>query len=467
MQSLPHFSYLILVAIFVGVSHRAGAIATILFAMPPMARLTILGLRGISHEVVEAGVMGGCTPRQMLWKVEIPAARDSLMVGVNQVIMSCLAMVVIASFVGAKGLGQDLLFRLQGLRIGQALEIGVAIVFMAIMLDRLSLALSEKQPEHRIEGPFWQSRPYLTAAGLVVVLSIIAAAVTPIAQTLPRDLTITTAPFWDAIVEYVTTYGSGPLRFFRDNLLLYVLIPMRQGFQWMPWVAVVALVGCSGWYLGGWRVALIVSGFILFIAFTGFWGRALITAYMVVFSVLVCLLFGLPFGIWAARTERRATLVQLLCDPFQTFPSFIYLIPVIMLFQVGDVAAITAIVIYASIPVVRYTIFGLRNVPSETIEAAITSGCTPRQTLWKVRMPLAIPEIMLGLNQTIMFALFMVIIAAFIGTKDLGQEIFRALTFADAGKGLVIGLSVAFMGLAADQLINEWAARRKRDLGLA
>ena len=148
MQSLPHFSYLILVAIFVGVSHRAGAIATILFAMPPMARLTILGLRGISHEVVEAGVMGGCTPRQMLWKVEIPAARDSLMVGVNQVIMSCLAMVVIASFVGAKGLGQDLLFRLQGLRIGQALEIGVAIVFMAIMLDRLSLALSEKQPEH-------------------------------------------------------------------------------------------------------------------------------------------------------------------------------------------------------------------------------------------------------------------------------------------------------------------------------
>ena len=467
MQSLPHFSYLIPVAVFVGVSHRAGAIATILFAMPPMARLTILGLRGISREVVEAGVMGGCTPRQMLWKVEIPAARETLMVGVNQVIMGCLAMVVIASFVGAKGLGQDLLFRLQGLRIGQALEIGVAIVFMAVMLDRLSLALSEKQPEHRAEGPFWRSRPYLTAAGLVVLLSALAAAATPVAQSLPRGLTITTAPFWDAIVDYVTVHWAAPLKFFRDNLLLYVLIPLREGFQWVPWVAAVALVGAAGWSLGGLRLALVVAGFILFIAFAGYWERALITAYMVSFSVFVCVLIGLPLGVWAASTARRAAAVRLLCDTFQTFPSFIYLIPVIMLFQVGDVAAITAIVIYATIPVVRYTMFGLRSVPSETIEAAVTSGCTPAQILWKVRMPLAFPEIMLGLNQTIMFALFMVIIAAFIGTKDLGQEIFRALTFADAGKGLVIGLCVAFMGLAADQLITEWAARRKKELGLA
>ncbi len=135
MQSLPHFSYLIPVAVFIGVSHRAGAIATILFALPPMARLTILGLRGVGAEVREAGVMAGCTPWQMLWKVEVPAARPTLMIGVNQVIMQCLAMVVIASFIGAKGLGHDLLFRLQSLRIGQALEIGVAIVFIAVTLD--------------------------------------------------------------------------------------------------------------------------------------------------------------------------------------------------------------------------------------------------------------------------------------------------------------------------------------------
>ena len=137
-----------------------------------------------------------------------------------------------------------------------------------------------------------------------------------------------------------------------------------------------------------------------------------------------------------------------------------------MLFQVGDVAAITAIVIYAAIPTVRYTIIGLRSVPSETIEAAITSGCTPWQILWKVRMPLAFPQIMMGVNQTIMFALFMVIIAAFIGTRDLGQEIFRALTVADAGKGLVVGFCVACIGLTVDRLITEWSDQLKRDLKL-
>ena len=432
-----------------------------------MARLTVLGLKGVAEEVREAGRMAGCTRWQMLFKVEIPAARDSLMLGVNQVIMQCLAMVVIASFVGAKGLGQDLLFRLQSLRLGQALENGVAVVLMAVMLDRLSRALSEKQPERRPEGPFWRVHPYLTAAGIVIAAGIVAALLTPYAQALPRSATITTAPFWDAIVDFITITLYDPLSFIRDGLLVHVLIPLRTGFQWMPWIAVATLAGAIGWRLAGPRLAATAAGFVSFIALTGFWERASITAYMVFFALVVCVIFGLPLGIWASKTARRTRFVQLLCDTFQTFPSFIYLIPVIMLFQVGDVAAIMAIVIYAAIPIVRYTIFGLRGVPHETIEAAITAGCTPRQILWKVRMPLAFPEIMLGVNQTIMFGLFMVIIAAFIGTKDLGQEIFRALTFADAGKGLVIGLCVAFIGLTVDRLVVEWSAQRRRQLGLA
>ena len=467
MQSLPHFSYLIPVAVFIGVSHRAGCIATILFAIPPMTRLATLGLKGVAEEVREAGRMAGCTRWQMLFKVEIPAARDSLMLGVNQIIMQCLAMVVIASFVGARGLGQDLLLRLQSLRLGQALENGVAVVLMAVMLDRLSRALSEKQPERRPEGPFWRVHPYLVAAAVVIVASIVAALLTPYAQALPKSAFITTAPFWDEVVRVVTTTLYDPLSFIRGDLLVQVLIPLRSGFQWMPWIAVAVLAGAIGWRLAGPRLAATAAGFVCFIALTGFWERASITAYMVFFALLVCLLFGLPLGIWASKTARRARFVQLVCDTFQTFPSFVYLIPVIMLFQVGDVAAIAAVVLYAWIPIVRYTTFGLRGVPAETIEAAVTAGCTPRQILWKVRMPLAFPEIMLGVNQTVMFGLFMVILAAFIGTKDLGQEIFRALTFADAGKGLVIGLSVAFIGLTVDSLVTEWSAQRKRQLGLA
>jgi glycine betaine/proline transport system permease protein len=438
-----------------------------MFASPPMARLTILGLQGVSKEIREAGKMAGCTRFQMLWMVEIPAARQALLVGVNQVIMQCLAMVVIASFVGAKGLGHDLLFRLQSLKIGQALESGIAIVLMAIALDQLSRAAAYKQPTKAVSGSWRERSPFLTAAGAVIIVSLILSWLSPYAHVWPAELSISTAPAWDALIDWITTAFYGPLQYFRDASLLYVLIPTRDLFQQIPWTALVVLVAAAGWSLGGLRLALTVSGFILFIAFAGFWDRSLITAYMVTVALGACLLFGLPIGIWAAKTERRSQVVNVLCDTLQTFPSFIYLIPVIMLFKVGDVAAISAIVIYAMIPIVRYTILGLRSVPAEIVEAGITSGCTKRQLLWNIRMPLAIPEIMLGINQTIMFALFMVIIAAFIGTKDLGQEIFRALTFNDAGKGLVLGLCVAFMGLTADQLITAWATKRKRLLGLA
>ena len=250
-------------------------------------------------------------------------------------------------------------------------------------------------------------------------------------------------------------------------MLLTVLIPLRSAFQAVPWVAAVFLVGAIGWRRRGWKLAATVAGFILFMAFSSFWERALIAAYMVAFAVFLCVLIGVPIGIWAAGSDRRATFVRLLCDTFRTFPSFIYLIPMIMLSQVGDVAAIAAIVIYASLPAIRYTVFGLRKVPAQTVEAATRSGYTSWQALWKVRLPLAFPEIMLGVNQTIMVALFMVIIAAFIGTKDLGQEIFRALTLADAGKGLVVGLCVAFIGRAVDRLVTAWALKRKRERGLA
>ena len=467
MQALPHFSYMIPVAIFIGIGHKAGTIATIIFAFPVMSRLTILGLKGVSPEVREAGIMAGCTNRQMLWKVELPAARPTLMVGVNQVIMLCLAMVVLASFVGAKGLGHDLLNRLRSLWIGQALEIGVVIVFMAIILDRLSQAWAEKEPEHAGEGPFHVRHPFIAAGAAVVVVSYILAAFVPALHLLPKSLAITTAPLWDALIDDIVVYAFDYLELVKDALLVHVLIPMRDLYLMLPWPALLVLVATLGWYFGGWRVAGILSALSLYLAFAGFWERTLITAYMVSYAVIVCVIFGSIVGIWAAAGPRRTKVVELILDTFQTFPSFIYLIPAIMLFNVNDFAAIMAIVIYATIPITRLTIFGLRTVPHDIVEAAITSGCTPRQVLWKVRMPLAFPAIMLGINQTIMYALFMVVIAAFIGTTDLGQEIFRSKAENDAGKSLVVGLCIAFMGLIADQLINSWARERKKVLGLA
>ena len=198
MQSLPHFSYLIPVAVFIGVSHKAGTIATILFAMPPMARLTILGCVASPRKSSRPASWRAARGSRCCARSRSPPPAPPSWWGVNQVIMQCLAMVVIASFIGAKGLGHDLLFRLQSLRIGQALEIGVAIVFMAVTLDRLSQALAAKEPEHLREGAWWRAHPFLAAAVAVVAVTAAASIATPHASVLPRELTITTAAFWTA-----------------------------------------------------------------------------------------------------------------------------------------------------------------------------------------------------------------------------------------------------------------------------
>ena len=468
VQSLPHFAYLIPVVVFFGVGDHAGAIATVIFATPPMIRMTLLGLRKVPPEVIEAGKMCGATSSQLMCYVRAPTARAEILVGLNQVIMQCLAMVVIASFIGAPGLGYKLLQLLQSLKIGRSLEIGVSIVLIAIMLDRLTKAWAELQPVHHERGVRWhvRHRPLLVWAGLVA-LALAATQVDERAYEIPRREAFSTALFWDAVVDWVTVALADITLAIRTFLSLEVLIPMRDAYLWLPWTAVLALIAGLGWRIGGPRSAAVVAGYVLFLAVSGWWERSMITAYMVSFAVLMAVAIGLPLGIWAARSDRRAQAMLLACDTAQTFPSFIYLIPVIMLFQVNDVAAIGAVVIYGTVPMLRYTIEGLRGVPPALGEAVDMAGASRKQKLVQLELPLALPHIMVGLNQTVMFSLFMVIIAAFIGTQDLGQEMMRALSFNDVGKGLVLGLCVASLGLMVDHLATQWARRRRRALGLA
>lgn len=465
-QSLPHFSYLIPVVVFFGVGTHAGAIATIIFATPPMVRMTLLGMKQVSPQIVESGLMSGCTKTQLLWRVEVPSARHDILVGVNQVIMQCLAMVVIASFIGAPGLGYKLLLMLQSLKLGKALELGVSIVLIAIMLDRLSLAWAERQPVYHGNDPFWV-RYRIPLIGLgVVIATLILAQFVPYLYLVPRKMALSTAPFWDAIIDWITLVLFDYTQALRTFLSLNILMPMRDAYLWTPFTAVLVLVVGGGFLLGGLRSALLVLGYVGFIALSGWWERAMITAYMVSYAVFMCLLIGLPVGLWAARTQRRTKAVLLFCDTMQTFPSFIYLIPVIMLFQINDVSAIAAVIIYSVIPIIRYTIKGVNSIESTLQEAVSMSGGNKWQRLIHLEMPLALPHIMVGLNQTVMFSLFMVIIAAFIGTQDLGQELMRALSANDVGKGLVLGLCVAFMGMTIDHLVNRWSHQRKVALGI-
>lgn len=466
-QSMPHFAYMIPVVVFIGVGPKAGAIVTVIFSVPPMIRMTLLGLRAVSPEIIESGKMSGATRWQLMTRVRLPAARTELLIGVNQVIMQSLAMVVLASFIGMPGLGQKLLQLLQALKIGLSVEIGITIVLLAVVLDRLSKAWAVKQPEHHAPGASWvqRHRYWVIWAGLVAI-GLGLAALHPYFIEVDRKQALSLAGPIDSLVGGFIDMISPVTDWLRWFLITWILIPVRDAFLWLPTSAVLVLLAGVGWRIGGARSALICLAFILPIALSGWWDRAMITVYTVTVSVALALIIGVPLGIFGASKPVRAQRFLLICDTLQTFPSFIYLIPVVMLFGVNDVAVIAAVMVFATVPIIRYTIEGLRGIPPEIVESAEMSGATKGQILWHVKLPLAVPTLVVGANQSIMFALFMVIIAAFIGTQDLGQEMQRALSSTDVGKGLVLGFAVAFMGMMTDHLITRWSETRKHALGM-
>ena len=475
MQTMPHFSYLVPVMVFFGIGDHAGAIATIIFATPPMVRLTVLGLKRVSPEVLEAGMMSGCGNFQLLFKVLIPTARRDILIGVNQVIMQCLAMAVIASFIGAKGLGFNLLLALNGLRIGQAIEQGICIVLIAVVLDRMSLAWANKQTDYFADLTFIKRHKYSLLFLVIFVVGTVLAYIGTFffregfnyLYIVPHNKGITTENFWQTGVDWLWDTFFYTLTGFKVFLITKVLMPMKAAYLSMPVAATFVLTMGIGYIIGGIRTSIIVGGFLLFIALTEWWDRALITAYMLTFGVIVSAIIGITVGTLCAQKSYTTKFILLVCDTLQTFPSFIYLIPVIMLFGVNDLSVLTAVIVFATIPATRYTVEGLRSVPSSLHDAGSMSGVNRLQRWIKIELPMSFPHMMLGINQTVVFALFMVIIGAFIGTEDLGQYIMKALSDnKGGGKGLILGLCVAFIGLAVDNLIRTWANKRKKLLGL-
>ena len=451
MQTVPVFAYLIPMLLLFGANPVSALLATGLFATPPMVRATVLGLRKVAPEVKDFADMAGCTRRQKLWRVLVPAAKPSLMVGVNQVIMLALNMVIISSMIGAGGLGYDVLLALRALKVGQAMEAGLAIVVIAIILDRLSQAAARSQPGGATARSL---RGNLAIAAVLLAVTTAAGVVFPALNVLPKAATLTSAPYWKAAVDWIVMNWFDTIEAFRVFLLLNFLNPLRSLFEALPWSGVLVVIVALGWRLGGLGLAALVGTLTLICAATGLWVPAMETIYLCGASVLIACLIGIPIGIWASRSDRAQAVVLPVIDTLQTIPSFCFIIPVVMLFRVGDVTAMIATVAFAIVPSIRYTNHGIRQVPHELTEAGQVSGCTKWQLFRHVQLPVALPEIMLGINQTILLALSMIIICAMIGTRDLGQEIFKALAKADAGRGIVAGLVIAFIGITADRLIT-------------
>ena len=469
LQTLPFFTYLLPAVIFFKVGPTAGAVATTIYAIPPMILMTTLGLQKVSPEVVEAGKMSGCSKFQMLRHVYIPSARTEILVGVNQVIMLCLAMVVLTAFIGMPGLGAKLLAMMGSFKLGRSFEIGVTIVLLAVTLDRMSKAWVVKQPEHFEKGTSWVNRHKTLVLAIAVFIGFtLLSFVLPIAGTIGRGQDFSQGKELDNLIKgflaidivQSITYG---IRYF---LNVWILNPFRDFMLSIPTPAMIMVVAAFAVWLGGTREGVIAVIFFGLVALSGWWDRSIITLYSVLAAVSIAMLLGIPIGVLAARSNKWSQRVLLACDTAQTFPSFIYLIPAIMLFGITATAVVGSILIFAMVPLIRYTIEGLRTVPPEMTEAADMAGATRMQKLVNVQLPLALPTMAVGFNQAIMFAFFMVIIAAFIGTQDLGQELQRTLAGTDLGKNFVLGICVSLMALTFDLVIMKWAADKKKALGL-
>jgi glycine betaine/proline transport system permease protein len=469
MHTVPIFAYLVPILFMFGFGPVSALVATIIYALPPMIRITILALKGVDPEIKDFAVMVGCTERQMTWRIMVPAARRSIMVGVNQVIMLSLNMVIIASMIGAGGLGFDVLASLRRLDIGGGFEAGIAIVVLAIAIDRLSQAFADRvnSVSPPVNGPNWFARhPRATVVLIVTILTYAIGWFVPVVMEYPSEYTLTTGTFWSDLVKYLNINYFDVFEAVKVFSLTYCMIPIKKFFLGVPWPWAIAMLTLLGYKFGEIRLALLCLVLSLLIVVTGMWPKAMITVYLCGASVVIATVIGVPLGVLAALNKRAGQIIGVFIDTLQTLPSFVYLIPVVMLFRVGDFTAMVAVVLYSLVPAVRYTAHGIRNVNNELIEAGLVSGCTPWQLLRLIRLPIALPEVLLGINQTIMMALSMLVITALVGTRDLGQEVYIALTKADTGRGLVAGLAIAFIAIIADRIISASAKNARIRYGL-
>ena len=529
MQVMPAFVYLFPAMFFFGIGGAPAILATLIYAMPPIIRLTNLGIRQVSKETIESAESFGSNKYQLLFKIKIPMALPSIMMGVNQTIMMALALVVLATFIGAEGLGGQVWQAIRKLDVGWAMEGGLCILFMAIMFDRLSSAISkdkETLPDdvekfyllpqslqryplaNLIELPlriivkltylifsniinifasffdssisifnksssgiiknFINQRYFLFSSLLIFVFIYIFDAYFFAIGTFPETWTIEIQKPIENAVKAMTL-DPGFISFAKGLkyfIYLYLLKPLNAFLTQIPWWYTMVVFIIIGYVTVGLRFATITAILLAFIGATGMWMHSMITLSSVLVSVLICFVIGVPLGVLASYNKWYRDIQNVVLDAMQTLPYFCYLIPVLMFFGGNIVSAVIATVIYSVPPIIRLTALGLSQVSGGYSEVSKSFGGTGIQTLNKVKFPLAVPSLVMGFNQTVIMAFAMQIVTPLIGGKGLGLQVFNALQRSDTGRGLSAGLAIVLLAIIIDRITHAWTKKQRQALGL-
>ena len=529
MQVMPAFVYLFPALFFFGIGGAPAILATMIYAMPPVIRLTNSGIRQVSKDTIESATSFGSSKLQLLFKIKIPLSLPSIMMGINQVIMMALALVVLACFIGAEGIGGQVWLAIRNLDVGWAMEGGLCILFMAIMFDRFSMSLTKQkdilpsdvqpfyllpqswekfQVARLIEKPilylhfainlicksvtnliatfvkyifsifnkenaedlkeFLSRRYYVIPSFIVfIIISLVDSYLISIG-TFPEEWKLSIRqPIADGVKSL--TINPGFIAFtkgLRAFVYLNLLRPLDTFLTHIPWWYTMSVFVAIGYFTVGLRFAIITALLLLFIGACGIWPQSMITLSSVLVSVVLCFAIGVPLGITASYNQRFKEVLNVVLDAMQTLPYFCYLIPVLMFFGGGIVSAVLATVIYSIPPIIRLTALGLTQVSGTYSEVSRSFGGTLLQTLQKIKFPLAVPSLVIGFNQTVVMAFAMQIVTPLIGGKGLGLEVFNGLARSDTGRGLAAGIGIVLLAIIIDRITLAWTKKQRQALGL-
>lgn len=453
LQTIPVFSYLSIILVFFGFGPVSALIATVIFALAPMARTTELALRQTPVAILELAKITGCSPTQRLFLVTLPAARTSLMIGINQVTMLSLAMVIIASIIGAGGLGSEVLRGLKSMRLTEAMLAGLAISLVAITIDRTLRTWTavrrdvqtEKSSNYRI---IWM-------IGGVLLLVSVADYVSETLLFAPTKSLLANNRVLDDALTSLNLFVKDDLAVVQDGFIRWIMVPFRNFVVGLPWFPFAVFVGVSATAVSNVRLGAVCFLLIASLALFGLWASAMLSLYLVTLALFVGLVIGLPLGVMTGLNRRAYMIVEICSDVIQTLPTFVYLIPVVVLFGAGDFPALIALIIYLFAPIIRYTASGIQQVSSNTLcEAADMSGCTIFQRLRLVLLPLAMPQIVLGINQAVMLGFGMLVITSLVGSRGLEATTLIAVAQVKPGQGIMAGFGIAVLAIVVDRLLR-------------
>jgi glycine betaine/proline transport system permease protein len=458
-QILPTLVYMAPIALVFMIGAASATIATMIYSIPIAIRITSHAIRNLNQSPVEAAESMGSTQKQKLSKVQIPMAKQMIVLGINQTVMAAVSFVVIAALIG-KPVIEALIIR----NVGQGFVAGFAVVFLAILLDRSTSAAAKRQSTFVPPTPkqIKTKRITLIVGGILAVVSVFMSRTMLWAAVWPKEVTI--APQVAKVTNNITAWILDNLTIFtvgfKDFISYGVLNPLETQLAASPWYVTVGMIVALALIIAGTRTAILAFVLSMAIVLSGLWYEAMLTLTQTIVGCLLTMIVGLALGIWTGRSDRVERILRPFLDAGQTLPAFVYLVPMLGLFGPTRFTAIATGIVYAIPVVVKIVSEGIRAVPHALVEAATAAGSTTRQIITKVQLPAAKKTILLATNQGLIYVLAVVVIGGFVGAGGLGYLVIAGNSKPELqGKGLIAGVAILLLGVIFDRIMQAGARR--------